>query len=358
MERRAARPPQQRQHLQRVLEQRVAVGGRREGPAVGPVLLRRTRPARAPHTARPPLSTSRVATIFPRCADVAVGDAGDERAEPDPLGAGGEVGQRRLALEHVVPRPADLRDLPEVVHDVDRVEAGGLGARRPMLAQPLAGRRRAAGRDELAEVQAEPQPGRVARAAGARPRRPRRTAPPPPAPAPARAPRRTPRPAAGRAPPARPAAGRPARRPGCAWPGPGCGPGTPRPGCRRRRRRTADRAARARASQAVRRSASRPRVSTTVVSRRPTRSRTMSSSRANASALAVTSSSPAPDDRAQPVAGHDGVGREVRRRPGRLPRGARADEHHEARRRQVHRLGHRVSPRPGWRRGCRARRSG
>ena len=53
----------------------------------------------------------------------------------------------------------------------------------------------------------------------------------------------------------------------------------------------------------------------TVVSPRATRRETISSSRANASALAAMSSSPAADHGAQPVAGHDRVGREVLRRP-------------------------------------------
>ena len=79
----------------------------------------------------------------------------------------GEVAERRVALQEVVPGPPDLRDLPEVVHHVDRVEAGRLG-RRGDLGQPAGGRRRLEA--VRAEVQPEPQPGRASccrRAAGA-----------------------------------------------------------------------------------------------------------------------------------------------------------------------------------------------
>ena len=53
------------------------------------------------------------------------------------------------------------------------------------------------------------------------------------------------------------------------------------------------------------------------------------------------------DHRPQPVAGDDGIRREVRCRPGGLARRARPDEHDQAGRREVDWLGHRVSPRPG-----------
>ena len=56
--------------------------------------------------------------------------AGDERAEPDPLGHAGEVAERRVALEHVLPLAPDLRDLEEVVHHPQAREAGLLGRAR------------------------------------------------------------------------------------------------------------------------------------------------------------------------------------------------------------------------------------
>ena len=46
------------------------------------------------------------------------------------------------------------------------------------------------------------------------------------------------------------------------------------------------------------------------------------------------------DERAQPVTGDDLVRREVLGRPGRLPGGTGPGEHHDARRRQMKRLGH------------------
>ena len=73
-----------------------------------------------------------------------------------------------------------------------------------------------------------------------------------------------------------------------------CGAGTRRRGSRRRRPRPAGRHPRAAASQAVRRSASRPSVSTTVVRPRPSRAATTVSSRANASVEASRSCGPLP----------------------------------------------------------------
>jgi hypothetical protein len=87
----------------------------------------------------------------------AVRHGGDECAQPHPLGARGEPRQRRPALAEVVPRAADLRDLAEVVHHVERVEADGLGGDGD-LPQPRAERGRAAA--ELADVQGEAQPDR------------------------------------------------------------------------------------------------------------------------------------------------------------------------------------------------------
>ena len=92
--------------------------------------------------------------------------------------------------------------------------------------------------------------------------------------------------------------------------------------------------ARACAIHPDRRSASRPSVSTTVVSPRPTRRRTMSSSNVNASALAARSSSLSPTTARSVVARHDLLGCEVRERPRRLARARRADQDDQARRRQ------------------------
>ena len=136
------------------------VAGGREVPAVGPVLVGEPGQAEAAHRAAAGQHVEGRDDL-PEVRDVAVGDAGDQRAEPDRLGAGREVRQRGPALQHVVERPADLRDLPEVVHHVDRVEAGQLG-RRGRLAQPGRGSpvpRRA--RANSPRCSAEPEPGRL-----------------------------------------------------------------------------------------------------------------------------------------------------------------------------------------------------
>ena len=77
---------------------------------------------------------------------VAVGHAADQQAEVDRRGPRGERGEHRVALEHVVLRRADRRDLVEVVHHRDRAEAGVLGGRGDLdelLEQRLRRRRRA-----------------------------------------------------------------------------------------------------------------------------------------------------------------------------------------------------------------------
>ena len=83
-ERRAPLPPQQRQQLQRVLEQRVAVRARRERGSRRPRARPRTTPARA---RRPPAAAQHVERRdhLPQVRDVAVRDAGDQRAQPHPL---------------------------------------------------------------------------------------------------------------------------------------------------------------------------------------------------------------------------------------------------------------------------------
>src|SRR5262245_62658261 len=92
--------------------------------------------------------------------DASVRDARDECAEPYPIGARGEIGQRRIALEEVLPGTADLGDLAEVIHDIDGTETCGLG-RFGDLPQAIGGRRRAARKREAAKMQAEPEPRRL-----------------------------------------------------------------------------------------------------------------------------------------------------------------------------------------------------
>src|SRR5918998_292225 len=67
---------------------------------------------------------------------VAVGDRGDQRAQAEAAGAGGEAAQQRVRLQHRVGGRAVERDLEEVVHGEERVEAGPLG-RDGDLGRPL-----------------------------------------------------------------------------------------------------------------------------------------------------------------------------------------------------------------------------
>ena len=85
---------------------------------------------------------------------VSVGDAGDERAQADTVRAGGEVGQRRVALEEVFPGSTDLRDLTEMIHHVHRVKTCRLGERRNLTERRPSGRR-TAGERVGTEVEAE-----------------------------------------------------------------------------------------------------------------------------------------------------------------------------------------------------------
>ena len=259
--------------------------------------------------------------------EVAVGDARDQRAEPDPLGHAGEVAERRVALEHVLPLAPDLRDLEEVVHQPEAREARLLGRardlgerlRRRAVPQPkretwspnssgsgsaaLARRRlrrgEERGRHELDRARAVHAREPLAGERLARRRRPRAAAPRRPSPAPASRAR-------------------------------GCARARPSPACRRPRRRRARPPRSASARQAARRFGSSPVVSTTVV--RPRRSRLRDDQvehleRVAARALVALAR---PDHRPQAIRGHDLVGVEPRPRPRRLARPGRPDEHDEA----------------------------
>ena len=81
-------------------------------------------------------------------------DRGDQRAESHPLGLRGEERQRRVALEHVVPRGAEHRDLAEVIHHPDALETGLLRGASD-LAQRRPGRRGSPGPVEGRHLQAE-----------------------------------------------------------------------------------------------------------------------------------------------------------------------------------------------------------
>ena len=153
LEARRARAPHERQQLERVLQQRVAVRARREVPAVELVLALKPGRAEAAHRAPAAQHVERGDDLR-EVREVAVRDAGDERAEADRLGHAREVAERRVALEHVLPLAPDLRDLQQVVHDPEAGEAGLLG-RAGDVGERRRGRRRMAGEAEAADLQAE-----------------------------------------------------------------------------------------------------------------------------------------------------------------------------------------------------------
>ena len=92
--------------------------------------------------------------------DVAIGDAGAQRTEARRAGEPGEVAERRVRLEHLLPLAADLGDLHVVVHHPDRVEAGLLG-RCGDVGEPLAELGRTARPRETGQLQSEGQRHRV-----------------------------------------------------------------------------------------------------------------------------------------------------------------------------------------------------
>ena len=61
---------------------------------------------------------------------VAIGHARHECAQPDFLRARREPGEHRVTLEHRLSGWSDARQLIEVIHDEDRIEAGPLGGGR------------------------------------------------------------------------------------------------------------------------------------------------------------------------------------------------------------------------------------
>jgi hypothetical protein len=126
LEARRALAPHERQQLERVLEAGVALGARLKVPAVQRMLALEPRRAQAAHRAPTRQHVERRDDLR-EVRDVAVGDAGDERPEPDVLGDAREIAEGRIALEHVLPLAPDLRDLQEVVHDPQAREAGRLG---------------------------------------------------------------------------------------------------------------------------------------------------------------------------------------------------------------------------------------
>src|SRR5205823_2231700 len=97
VEGRRTRPPQEREDLQRVFEEGVALRERREVPAVGPVLALEpggADPAHGPTAGEDVEGGEDLAEV----SDVPVGDAGDQGAQADGAGAAGQESERRVAV--------------------------------------------------------------------------------------------------------------------------------------------------------------------------------------------------------------------------------------------------------------------
>ena len=95
-----------------------------------------------------------MATIFAEVGDVAVRHTRDERAQADGRRAPRKEPESRVALEHVLPVPADRRDLQEVVHHPEAGETG-LVRGRGDVRQPGGALGRPAGPAEAGDLKSE-----------------------------------------------------------------------------------------------------------------------------------------------------------------------------------------------------------
>ncbi len=250
-----------------------------------------------------------------------VRDRRDEGAQRQVVRPTRQQPEGHVGLRQGVPGAPDLGDLDQVVHHASPVNPTSSATSATPVSQPAGSSPH--GNCETCSTTSSPVSGRVgpeavtvARRWSARAGRHRDDQ------VPALGSRRRPGPSASAsAGPSAPSPGRDGRAPRCA-------PGTVRPVRPPPPPRPADRRARATSTQARRRAASSPRVSTTVVRRRPARAATMRSRRSNASADASRSAGPAADDGAQRVGRDDldrpgtaarpsGSCRTRRRRPGR-----------------------------------------
>ena len=246
---------------------------------------------------------------------------GAQRAQPQPGPQPGQRAQRHPRLRDRLPRAPDLRDLDQVVHQRESREARLVGRPRDP-GQPRAGvlAPREAGHLEH-DLDAR------ARSGGRRARRGRRAAAGDRSSTGAGSSTSTTR--------SQPSRSSSVQRPGtrASWAASaGAGTGRSRAAFRRRHSAAgvlsttatpgspADRAA---ATQARRRSVSRPSVSTTVVSPRPSRAATTVSRTANASAEASRSCGPLPTTPAQVVGRHHFLGAVAGARPRGLARARR-----------------------------------
>ena len=125
-ERRRPLAPERRQRAERVLEGVVACGEPGEGDPGGGVFG--GEPADPQPAHRPPArhhveGGDRLGEQRRRTQE----GRRHQHAEPHPLRAGGDPGERRERVRQVVPRCAELRDLAEVVHQPHVLHAGPVG---------------------------------------------------------------------------------------------------------------------------------------------------------------------------------------------------------------------------------------
>ena len=277
-----------------------------------------------------------MATIFPRWATLRYVMPVTSVPEPHPLGDRREVRQRRVALEHVVPRRAEQSGSGGSGPSPRASRSRPASAATAMAAQARSQLGRAARPGERRDLQPEPQadgPLALRRAPGQPTRRPPAA---PPAPARARSTASKPSPASPSRPRPTPAAAR-----SSTWPG----TGAPRRRLRARhlgRRRVEARRPRRPGRGGGPGPVAAPggaRVETQGVDHRGeaaarAAARATRSSTANASALAARSCSPSPTTARSASLDSDLVGREVLGRPGGLAGRRRPDEHDQAGRRE------------------------
>lgn len=129
IERGCAGTPQQRQEPRRVFEELVALADRRQVEPERTLLG--CEPSQSQAARRPPVGEHvERGDRLAQEGNGAVIDRCHKRPEPDPLGRRGKPRKGGEALQHVLPGATDLRDLPQVIHDVQRRESSVLGRGR------------------------------------------------------------------------------------------------------------------------------------------------------------------------------------------------------------------------------------
>jgi hypothetical protein len=168
VDRRAFAPEHRRAYLERFVETLEPLLHRREVEAERPVLDVEPRGTDTEHRSAARDDVERADHLGEE-RGVPIGDAGDQRAEGDPLGAGSEGTEERVGLEHLVLGRAQQRQLIEVVHHHDGVEPAPLAGAGKLLHTREQALGRHVGIREVGDLVAESHPAHHAPAGGRTP---------------------------------------------------------------------------------------------------------------------------------------------------------------------------------------------